>query len=67
MNMLMNRVITDMNQAHININPDKCKILEYNRSGEVDADFTLPHADGNSKALDRVEIDEVFRYLDVLI
>jgi hypothetical protein len=65
MNHLIDGVITYMNYAQININPDKCKFLVYNRNGEVDADFTLPHAQGVLQALDRVEIDEVFRYLGV--
>jgi hypothetical protein len=44
MDHLIDEVITYMNYAQININPDRCKILVYNRNGEVDPDFTLPDA-----------------------
>jgi hypothetical protein len=64
---LIDGVITYMNYAQININPDKCKILVYNRNEEVDPDFTLPDAQGILQALDRVEINEVFRYLGVSV
>jgi hypothetical protein len=63
----MDVVVTYMGYPQININPNKCKIFVYNRSGEMDADFTLPDENGTLKSLDRVEIDEVFRYLGVLI
>jgi hypothetical protein len=65
MDQLINGVVTYMNYAQININPDKCKILVYNRNGELDADFTLQDANRVLQVLDRVEIDEVFRYLGV--
>jgi hypothetical protein len=65
MDHLIDGMITYMNYAQININPDKCKILVYDRSGEVNVDFTLPDAERVLQPLDRVEIDEVFRYIGV--
>jgi hypothetical protein len=65
MSMLADGMVTFMKYAQINLNPDKCRILVYDPYEDLPTDFTLPDEYGNLRAIERIETNEVFKYLGV--
>jgi hypothetical protein len=65
MSKLADGMITFMKFAQIKLNPDKCRILVYDPEEGIPMEFTLPDENRNEKNIERVETDEVFKYLGV--
>jgi hypothetical protein len=67
MSVLADGMTTYMKYAQISLNPDKCRILVYNPEEKIPIDFILPDENGNQKAIETVDADEIFKYLGVPI
>jgi hypothetical protein len=65
LNQLIDVTCNFMSFAHINFNPDKCRIIKYDPSPLIDADFLLPNENNEQVPVKVCEANELVKYLGV--
>jgi hypothetical protein len=65
LNHLIDITCDFMSFAHINFNPDKCRIMQFNPSSSIDVDFLLPDDQNNLIPVKACNANEIVKYLGV--
>jgi hypothetical protein len=65
LNHLIDITCDFMTFAHINFNPNKCRIIKYDPSPLVDAEFLLPNENNEMTPVKICEANEIVKYLGV--